>query len=341
LGTRICTPAVTQECVVTGWRNTQCVDKTIVSTLYPGGVIPTPVDLLPDACYRCVEEAHCSSNGTYCRWTFSLYDCINTCLASLVNNTDPCATRSPCECLSNPVCSWCQFDLNVTSSAVTKTISAGRCMHNTLANKCEAQYEAGGFVGSLIRVKPPACNDSTASPQLTEPTAVLQDLKLRALAAKIISGAIQAIDIQAKLAAAGITDVIVKEIISVTTDSNSLNFTMTFDVLSSRTGDQASSDISVAIAAHLQIDASSVSTIALTLNAGPVSKRSIPQTGNSFAGSSSIIPNSPSPQPVGNSPAPQQIPTGYPINGGISSAYFLAPSVWLVSLFLVFLKGRI
>jgi len=333
LGTRTCTPAVTQECVVTGFRNLLCLEKSVAQQLYPSGVaIAVPNDPLPDACYRCIDQGHCSSNGTQCKWTYSVAACINECIRSAAN--DSCWLLNPCDCLSEAACSWCQYGVTVSSTGSTTNtvINAGVCMRNTVANKCEAQYEAGGYEGNLITAKPPACTDSTVSPQLVNPAAVITDAKVKIIASSILSGGLRAIDIQIKLGLRDVTDVIVKEVISITSATATVSVTITFDITSTRTSDEVVVDINQAVSDHLEVDISAVASTASVIVTGQSNKRSIEQssTGNGLSYTSQTDVSSPGSSPSGGTPGSSP-----------SGAYFIAPSVWLVSLFLVFLKGSI
>jgi len=242
-GGRRCTRAVTQKCVATGYRNMRCISADSVATQFPTGVPTTPPDgvSLPDACYRCVDNAICASNGTDCNWSPSFQECLNKC-STPQNITNPCLnSHTICDCfnVANSLCAWCQYSQTFTDTTTTPgttvTVSKSRCMNTYLANKCTGDKDSLGYSGSLITVKPTSdCSSTSISPNVNDPASAVTDPTVAATIRTANSAAFSAATLQTCLPA----DIIVDYVSQAFTDGVAGKIQCTIQDLGSYTNDQ-------------------------------------------------------------------------------------------------------
>jgi hypothetical protein len=325
----------------------QCLDPDTAKVLYgTTGVPTTPPDgvILAEACYRCVQNAYCSSNGTRCDWTEEFRKCFAVC-STIPDDTKPveqnCSTLSVCRCFENPECAWCQYSNEYTfPDKTTSTVSLGRCMPRSSSNKCTGETTAAGYAGSYLSTKPADCSSVSTSDNVKDPSVGVINDKIRTIVKAVVDAITTAADFQKRLDDAGITDCRVKEIVPPATDGDTkCIIRLLVEITGTRTTDEISKDLNTAVSAEFGIDGKT-ETANTELAAEKTSKKR--QTGSSSYLTTTTIQSAPpagQPQPAGNLPGKQ--PGNQPGNNQIqgSAGYTITP-LWLctILLALVFLR---
>jgi len=305
----------------------RCLDGRVASQLFPNGLPSAPSDgvYFPEACYRCVENAVCASNGTDCQWSIAFKQCLDTCSNPTVNVTLPCTGRSLCGCLNTPAtCSWCQYSQNFTdSTGQPYTASMGRCIQNSVANKCTGDLSSGGYKGSLISVKPTDCTSTDVSPNVIDPSALISDSQIANIIKQVSDGSFTEIGFQRILNQLNVKNIIIRDISPPCTDGTNGTILFTFDNFDQLTNDQIIENLIQALANYFNVDRNQI-TIQI-LSSSPTQKRQTESSSPSLAitdisalsnsSSPSVNPSpyvNPSPsvnqQPGSNVPAPAVTP---------------------------------
>jgi len=220
----------------------RCIDERVAAQLFPNGNPSAPSDgvRFPEACYRCVENAVCASNGTDCQWSTSFYQCLDTCSNPTENVTLPCNGRSLCGCLDSPdTCSWCQFSRNFTDpTGDSYTASMGRCMQNSIADKCTGDISCGGYNGNLIRVRPTDCNSTSISANVIDPSTLVTDAQIASIIKQVSDGTFNALAFQQILNQLNINNIMIRDISPPCTDGTNGKISFTYDNYDGLTNDQ-------------------------------------------------------------------------------------------------------
>jgi hypothetical protein len=221
----------------------RCLDQRVAAQLFANGLPSAPSDgvYFPEACYRCVENAVCASNGTDCQWSTSFKQCLDTCSNPTVNVTLPCSGRSLCGCLNTPAtCSWCQYSQNFTDSksGESYTASMGRCIQNSIADKCTGDLSSGGYNGNLIRVKPTDCSSPDVSPNVVDPSTLISDAQIAAIIRQVSDGSFTILGFQRILNQLNVKNIIIRDISPPCTDGTNGKILFTFDNFDQLTNDQ-------------------------------------------------------------------------------------------------------
>jgi hypothetical protein len=364
---RVCTTSVSQQCVATDYRRMRCLDARVAAQLFTSGLPSAPSDgiYFPEACYRCVENAVCASNGTVCQWSTSFKQCIDTCSNPTVNV--PCTGRTLCGCLNTPsTCSWCQYSQNFTDSKTGEsyTPSMGRCMSNSIADKCTADLSSGGYKGTLIRVKPTDCNSTDISPNVVDPSNYISDAQIAYIIQQVSNGSFSALGFQQVLNQLNIKNIIIRDISPPCTDGTNGKILFTFDNFNQLTNDQIVENLIQALIKIFSLSRNQISIQILPSSstqkrqAGSSSSPSLAITDVSASNSSSSNP-SPSvnqqpgsnvpgsnvpapavtPNPGNTNPAPGVMPPPgsdviTPPPSNVSSGAHISP-LWFLSMLLV------
>jgi len=261
---RVCTSSVSQRCVATDFRGMRCLDANTAAQLFPNGLPSAPSDgiYFPEACYRCVQNAVCASNGTNCDWSSSFQQCIDTCSNPTVNVSLPCSSRSLCSCLNTPTtCSWCQYSqIFADSTGSNVTIPMGRCLQNSIADKCTGDLSSGGYMGNLIQVKPTDCTSTSINPNVINPTSLLSDPTTKQIISQVSNGTFTASEFQQALYQLGVKSLIIDDISPPSTNGNFGYILFTFDNLAGISNDQAMGYLNQALSNLFNLNSQQIST---------------------------------------------------------------------------------
>jgi len=303
----------------------RCLDSRVAAQLFANGLPSAPSDgvYFPEACYRCVENAVCASNGTVCQWSASFRQCLDTCSTPTVNVSLSCTGRSLCSCLNTPAtCSWCQYSQNFTDSkGEAYTASMGRCIPNSIADKCTGDLPSGGYMGHLIRVKPTDCTSTSISPNVVDPSTLLSDTQLAAIIKQVNDGSFTALGFQRILNQLNVTNIIIRDISPPCTNGTNGRILFTFDNFDDLTNDQIVEYLTQALSNNFNLNRNQISIQILT-SSNSTQKRAVGSSPSLAI--SDLIPASGSPsvnpspsvnqQPSSNVPAPavNQQPSNVP-----------------------------
>jgi len=299
----------------------RCLDARVAAQLFAKGLPSAPSDgvYFPEACYRCVQNAVCASNGTVCQWSTSFKQCIDTCSNPTVNLTIPCTSRSLCDCLNTPtICSWCQYSQNFTDSKTgdSYTPSMGRCMSNSIADKCTADLSSGGYKGNLIRVKPTDCTSNDVSPNVVDPSTLISDAQIASIIKQVSNGSFSALGFQQVLNQLNVKNIIIRDISPPCTDGNNSKILFTFDNFDQLTNDQIVEYLIQALSTIFNLPKNQIS-IQILPSSSSTQKRQVDGS-SSLAITDISVPSGTSPsvnpspsinqQPGSNVPAPAVTP---------------------------------
>jgi len=151
------------DCKVGGYRGQVCSDvETAIELISPVAI--------PELCLRCIELSVCTRpNATApCGWVgpSSYQQCLIDCRLPKPEPF-PCRDRSPCGCLSESSCGWCQVTAVTTSSAVisgvTSPFSFGICLPISIGGKCSGSLGSGSYSGTFVQTKPVVCESPDVS----------------------------------------------------------------------------------------------------------------------------------------------------------------------------------
>jgi len=293
----------------------RCLDERVAAQLFANGLLSAPSDgvYFPEACYRCVENAVCASNGTFCQWSTSFKQCIDTCSNPTVNVTLPCTSRSMCGCLNaTATCSWCQYSQNFTdSTGESYTTSMGRCMENSIADKCTGDLSCGGYMGHLFRVKPEDCSSTSISPNVVDPSTLVSDAQIANILKQVSDGSFTALGFQRILNQLNVTKIMIRDISPPCTDGTNGKIQFTFDNFDNLTNDEIVEYLIQALANNFNVDRNQISIQILPSSSSKKRQVGSPSTSLAISditasnGSTPSVNPSPSvDQPSSNGPAP-------------------------------------
>jgi len=343
----------------------RCLDGRVAAQLFPNGLPPAPSDgiYFPEACYRCVENAVCASNGTVCQWSTAFKQCLDTCSNPTVNVSLPCSGRTLCGCLNTPAtCSWCQSYQNFTDSKTGEsyTASMGRCIQNSIADKCTGDLSSGGYKGNLIRVKPTDCTSTDISPNVVDPSTLISDAQIANIIKQVSDGSFTALGFQRILNQLNVKNIIIRDISPPCTDGTNGKILFTFDNIDQLTNDHIVEYLIQALSNNFNVNRNQI-TIQI-LPSSSTQKRQAESSSPSLVisdisasnGSSPSVNPSPSvnqqpgsnvpavnPNPGNTNPAPGVKPppasdeNNNPTPPGDSAGAHISP-LWFLSMLLVF-----
>jgi len=226
-----------------------------------------------------------------------------------VNVSLSCSGRSLCSCLNTPAtCSWCQYSQNFTDSkGEAYTASMGRCIPNSIADKCTEDLPSGGYMGNLIRVKPTDCTSSSISPNVVDPSTLLSDTQLANIIKQVSNGSFTALGFQRILNQLNVKNIIIRDISPPCTDGTNGRIIFTFDNFDNLTNDQIVEYLIQALSNIFNLNRNQIS-IQILISSSSTKKRAVGSSSPSLA-ISDLIPasgSSPSvnPQPSSNVPVP-------------------------------------
>jgi len=302
----------------------RCLDQRVAAQLFANGLPSAPSDgiYFPEACYRCVQNAVCASNGTDCQWSASFQQCIATCSNPTVNVSLPCSSRSLCDCLNTPAtCSWCQYSQNFTDSSTgnSYTASMGRCLQNSIADKCTGDLLSGGYMGNLIQVKPTDCTSTSISPNFVNPSSIITDTQLASIINQVSDGSFTALGFQYVLNQINVKNIIIRDISPPCTDGTNGKILFTFDNFDNLTNDQIVEYLIQAFVNNFNLNRNQI-TIQILISTGTSKKRQVESSSPSLA-ISNLSPSGSSPS-VNPSPSVNQQPSS-----GSSPSVNPSPSV--------------
>lgn len=296
----------------------RCLDQRVAAQLFANGLPSAPSDgiYFPEACYRCVQNAVCASNGTNCEWSASFQQCLDTCSNPTVNVSLPCSSRSLCDCLSTPTtCSWCQYSQNFTDSSTgdSYTASMGRCLQNSIADKCTGDLPSGGYMGNLIQVKPTDCTSTSISPNFVNPSSLISNTQLASIINQVSNGSFTALGFQYLLNQINVKNIIIRDISPPCTDGTNGKIFFTFDNFVNLTNDQIVEYFIQALSNSFNWNRNQIA-IQIFISSSTTKKRQVESSSPSLAIanlSASPSGSSPSvnPSPSGSSPSVNQQPS--------------------------------
>jgi len=264
----------------------RCLDQGVAAQLFPSGLPSAPSDgiYFPEACYRCVDNAFCASNGTVCQWSATFQQCLDTCSNPTVNVSLSCSGRSVCSCLTTPAtCSWCQSSQNFTdSTGVAYTFSMGRCLPNSIADKCIGDLPSGGYMGNLIRVIPTDCTSSSISPNVVDPSTLLSNTQLASIIKQVSDGSFTALGFQRILNQLNVNNIIIRDISPPCSDGTNGTILFTFDNFDNLTNDQIVEYLIQALCNNFNLSRNQIS-IQLLSSSSNTQKRAVGSSSPSLA----------------------------------------------------------
>jgi uncharacterized protein YqgV (UPF0045/DUF77 family) len=318
----------------------RCLDATVAATLFPDGEPSAPLggDVpLPEACYRCIEKAYCSSNGTDCKWSNPFFECMKACTTPIVKPViNPCDVRTQCACLNvtTPKCFWCHYESTYTDeSGNVVTQSLGKCLNPSMENKCTGPTDGVGYSGSLVTTKPEECDSTAISPNAVDPTTAIKDTKVADVIRKVTDGTFSTSDAQNILTAKGTIDIIINDVGAISTDADGVKgkFQLTLTNLGTKTTTEIVSAIKDALETVFQSTDNKV-VIEVQISAATGAKRSIQQTNGNYVADTTVSAAPPAgPDPV---PQPGTINPTPGTNTIAPSGSSLVSPVWFLALLL-------
>jgi hypothetical protein len=329
---RKCTPSVDINCQRYDYRLAKCANRVDIEKMYPNGV-PTvwerPSDniTLPDACYRCADNAICAAvldtvtNTHVCHWDETYGPCLEKCNnpPSPVPTPAPCAARSFCQCLTDNNCGWCQYTENFfDETLVARKVDVGVCIRKEISDKCTLSKDNGGPGGSVCVAEPDFCKLTDKPPGFENPADGISDGKIKKIISDLVSGDFTVESLQDVLTKAGVTDVIIKVILQPSSDGDKGRIKLTVVILGNKDESEYVKILNKAIADRCGVRVETVSTTIRKEDATGV-KRGLNQVspGTTYYQETTISPDTTSP----------------------SSGFSLSP-IWLLAL-LSFLLMRI
>jgi len=172
-----------------------------------------------------------------------------------VNVSVTCNGRSLCGCLdAADTCSWCQYSQNFTdSTGDSYTASMGRCMMNSIADKCTGEISSGGYRGNLIRVKPADCTSNSISPNVVDPSTHCSDKQISNIIKQVSDGSFTALGFQRILNQLNVKNIIIRDISPPCTDGNNGQISFTFDNYDGLTTDQVMENLIQALSTNFNV----------------------------------------------------------------------------------------
>jgi len=193
----------------------------------------------------------------------------------------------------------------------------GRCMQNSIADKCTGDLSSGGYMGNLIQVKPADCTSNSISPNVVDPSSLLSDTQLANIIKQVSDGTFTALGFQGVLNQINVNNIIIRDISPPCTDGTNGQILFTFDNYNNLTNDIILQYLIQALSNNFNLSSTQI-TIQILSSSGPTQKRQIVSSSPSLAianisSSSSSSPSvNPSPsvntQPSSNVPAPAVTP---------------------------------
>jgi hypothetical protein len=233
----------------------------------------------------------------------------------------------------------------------------GRCMPNSIADKCTADLLSGGYKGNLIRVKPTDCNSTGISPNVVDPSNYISDAQIAYIIQQVSNGSFSALGFQQVLNQLNIKNIIIRDISPPCTDGTNGKILFTFDNFDQLTNDQIVENLIQALTNIFSLSRNQISI--QILPSSSTQKRQAGSSSPSLAitdiSASNSSSSNPSPsvnqQPGSNVPAPAGTPGSAnpppgampppgsdvitpPPSGSVSSGALISP-LWFLSMLLV------
>jgi hypothetical protein len=114
----------------------------------------------------------------------------------------------------------------------------GRCIPNSIADKCTGDLSSGGYMGNLIRVRPTDCTSSSISPNVVDPSSLLSDAQIANIIKQVSDGSFTALGFQRILNQLNVKSIIIRDISPPCTDGTNGKILFTFDNFDNLTTDQ-------------------------------------------------------------------------------------------------------
>jgi hypothetical protein len=234
----------------------------------------------------------------------------------------------------------------------------GRCIQNSIADKCTADLSSGGYRGNLIRVKPTDCTSTDISPNVVDPSALISDAQIASIIKQVSDGSFTALGFQRILNQLNVKNIIIRDISPPCTDGTNGKILFTFDNFDQLTNDQIVEYLIQALSNNFNLNRNQI-----TIQILPSSSTQKRQAGSSPSlaisdisasnGSSPSVNPSPSvnQQPGSNVPAPATNPgttnpapgvmpppssdDDKPASPDVSAGAHISP-LWFLSMLLVF-----
>jgi len=195
----------------------------------------------------------------------------------------------------------------------------GRCLQNSIADKCTGDLSSGGYMGNLIQVKPTDCTSTSISPNFVNPSSIISDTQLASIIKQVSDGSFTALGFQYVLNQINVKNIIIRDISPPCTDGTNGKILFTFDNFDNLTNDQIVEYLIQALSNNFNLNRNQI-TIEILASSGSSKKRQVESSSPSLA-ISNLSPSGSSPS-VNPSPSVNQQPSS-----GSSPSVNPSPSV--------------